>query len=145
MQGIAIHPMWDEVAPLPVGVIYDSTFASDWGVQLPKHHLQRLVPIGQLVELGPAARGQLITALVAKLVDLAPCCLDPSTPRSRHFAALAAEATIVYGIFGVVKPREVLAMFGCHLQQPEQKDRSRPWAKALVGQSTRGCSKNLSS
>ncbi|KAK9863756.1 hypothetical protein WJX84_007028 [Apatococcus fuscideae] len=130
-KGIAIHPMWDELAPLPVGVIYDSTFASNRSVQLPLHHLQRPVTIGQLIELSPAAWGQLVTMLVAKLVDLAPQCLNPASPSSRHFATLAAEATIVYGIFGVVKPREVLAMFGCHLQQPEQKDRARPWAKAL--------------
>ena len=132
LQGIAINPMWDRLGPLPIAVIYDNTFASNWSLQLPLRHLQRHVTIGQLVELSPVAWGQLVTGIVTKLVDLAPSCLDPHTTRSQHFAALAAEVTVVYGIFGVVNPRDILALFGCHLSSPEQKDRARPWAKALV-------------
>lgn len=131
-QGIAIRPMWDRMAPLPIAVIYDNTFASNWDVQLPMPYLQRHVTIGQLVGLSPDAWRQLVTGIVAKLVDLAPSCLDPQSASSQHFAALAAQAIIVYGIFGIAKPREVLALLSCHLQTPQEKDRARPWAKALV-------------
>ena len=117
---------------MPIDVLYDNLFLGNWNLQLPLRRLQQTVAIGQLSELSRSSFCELISATTATLAASTSCHQDPYSIQGRQFAAMAAEVCSLYGIIAVVKPREVLAMLGCHLQQPQQRTRFHPWSQALV-------------
>ncbi|KAK9864370.1 hypothetical protein WJX84_008173 [Apatococcus fuscideae] len=108
-KGIVLNPMWKELSPMPIDVLYDNLFLGNWNLQLPLRRLQQTVAIGQLSELSRSSFCELISATTATLAASTSCHQDPNSIQGRRFAAMAAEQEVLLHtmrafIYGICSP-----------------------------------------
>ena len=133
MQGICIHPFWNELAPIRINDLYTSAFTSAFETKVHLSLQHRTVTVGELAQLSGPQAGMLVSSVHDFLRDAAPSCQDPGTLSSRQFAAIATEAAVVFGIWSVIRPQQALAKIAHHAKTAGERRLARPPSQALVG------------